>query len=733
MRSAVLLVAALLWTLTPSIASTAAFEPAPVEVSAQGVLRNAGSPLTRTSPLGTHALTVDPREGGFELLTVDLDVRSSGGATHRIAGVRGNDFLISDLGQVLVLETAESNNQPSALRVYNLAGGLAWERTIFSPMNPVLSTDGATLVLSHREGTLSVDLADFRERELPYMDLFAGGPGGLVAGVSYERGGAVLGFRGGEEIVATAPGGRPRRIAFGRNESEVFVLDAGKVSRIRIPGGDVATVYASRPGEELRDLRIDGDRILIGLRRMSPGRTAGEIVTVSAAGQIISRAAGPERLVPPPMDVPAGDDGIPWPLNPNMQHPVGNTYGEYQYYGGSPYPHPGVDVMGIAGQPVFAVRGGIVKAILTTSGEWHWRVAVGDEDTPGTCLGYLYAHLDQPTIAVDVGDPILPGQYLGDLVEWPIYGFHHCHFTRLEDSGATWDGVWLSVHNPHIDITNQSETEAPVFEPAIGSDLLAFCRNQTSTYLDPDALTGSVDVIAHVGDRILSSWVCAVQELRYTIYPAGMPQSPIVDDKLSVYFDMTCDTYASGEIDAFLMSLLYKDDGTCNTQGDYDYREFFHILTNSNGDTVYEPSDLNEAWDTTGLPDGGYVVKVKAIDVRGNVRADSMIVTTANGPIEVAETSTPSRRLLEPCVPNPAASVSSFAVNLLERGPVALMLYDASGRLVRTLHRGPLSAGRHAFSWDARDDLGRRVGPGSYFLRLESREGSGSQKVVLSR
>ena len=49
---------------------------------------------------------------------------------------------------------------------------------------------------------------------------------------------------------------------------------------------------------------------------------------------------------------------IPWPLAPNEQHEVGNTYGEFQNYGGSPYPHPGVDVMGADLSPVYAVNGG---------------------------------------------------------------------------------------------------------------------------------------------------------------------------------------------------------------------------------------------------------------------------------------------------------------------------------------------------------------------------------------
>jgi flagellar hook assembly protein FlgD len=43
-------------------------------------------------------------------------------------------------------------------------------------------------------------------------------------------------------------------------------------------------------------------------------------------------------------------------------------------------------------------------------------------------------------------------------------------------------------------------------------------------------------------------------------------------------------------------------------------------------------------------------------------------------------------------------------------------ILDLSGRAVRTLQSGALSAGEHPLSWDLKDDSGRRVAPGLYFL-----------------
>lgn len=107
----------------------------------------------------------------------------------------------------------------------------------------------------------------------------------------------------------------------------------------------------------------------------------------------------------------------------------------------------------------------------------------------------------------------------------------------------------------------------------------------------------------------------------------------MISDKLAVNFDMDLDTCQSGPVGPLLVDLLYKQDAVCQTYGDYDFREFFHIITNSDGDQVYEESDLLEAWDTTAVWDGNYVVQVTAADASGNSTTQSMVVTTVNGNI----------------------------------------------------------------------------------------------------
>jgi hypothetical protein len=74
---------------------------------------------------------------------------------------------------------------------------------------------------------------------------------------------------------------------------------------------------------------------------------------------------------------------------------------------------------------------------------------------------------------------------------------------------------------------------------------------------------------------------------------------------------------------------------------------------------------------------------------------------------------------IEAVRPQPARGVQAIVV--AAGGPVRLEIavFDAGGRRVRTLHRGPVEAGAHTFEWDGRDDGGAPVAPGVYFFRVD--------------
>ena len=56
-----------------------------------------------------------------------------------------------------------------------------------------------------------------------------------------------------------------------------------------------------------------------------------------------------------------------------------------------------------------------------------------------------------------------------------------------------------------------------------------------------------------------------------------------------------------------------------------------------------------------------------------------------------------------------------------------------SGARIRALLVGERRAGPHEVAWDGRDDRGRRVAAGAYFLRLRAGEASVTRKVLRIR
>ncbi|MGB3341797.1 MAG: FlgD immunoglobulin-like domain containing protein, partial [bacterium] len=62
---------------------------------------------------------------------------------------------------------------------------------------------------------------------------------------------------------------------------------------------------------------------------------------------------------------------------------------------------------------------------------------------------------------------------------------------------------------------------------------------------------------------------------------------------------------------------------------------------------------------------------------------------------------------------------------------ISLRIYDAAGRLVRTMASGKCEPGYYTRVWDVRDDLGRRVPAGVYFVRFEADDYQRTEKAVL--
>nr|MDA3813290.1 M23 family metallopeptidase [Candidatus Cloacimonadota bacterium] len=205
------------------------------------------------------------------------------------------------------------------------------------------------------------------------------------------------------------------------------------------------------------------------------------------------------------------------PLNygeEDFPFPIGNSYAEIQQYGDTPYLHPGVDFLGDDYQEVYAVHDGFVKAIITTGGDRYWRVAIANENTAVETEGYLYAHLNENSITVAVGDTVLAGELLGTLYPWGFADFTHIHFARVFCTGLEWFGDWWTTENSLLDVINIQDTIPPIFENAILNDKFAF-RTELGDYLNSINLYGEFDIIAKCHDFANTDWIIDVLDSSY--------------------------------------------------------------------------------------------------------------------------------------------------------------------------------------------------------------------------
>jgi flagellar hook assembly protein FlgD len=75
---------------------------------------------------------------------------------------------------------------------------------------------------------------------------------------------------------------------------------------------------------------------------------------------------------------------------------------------------------------------------------------------------------------------------------------------------------------------------------------------------------------------------------------------------------------------------------------------------------------------------------------------------------------------LEHARPNPFNPTTTIEFSVATEGHVTIRVFDAAGRVVRTLEDGHVTAGPHTTVWDGTTDSGERVASGVYFVRMEA-------------
>ena len=133
------------------------------------------------------------------------------------------------------------------------------------------------------------------------------------------------------------------------------------------------------------------------------------------------------------------------------------------------------------------------------------------------------------------------------------------------------------------------------------------------------------------------------------------------------------------------------------------------------------------------IPDGTYYVYTRITD-GGTVAGDWSTGTITIVPVTGVEKSTVAVPWsLLPSIPNPFNPHTLVRIQVPRASQVSWRIHDARGALVRTLVDGALPAGLHARIWDGRDDRGREVASGTYYMIVEGGGYRGRQKLTLLR
>jgi hypothetical protein len=84
-------------------------------------------------------------------------------------------------------------------------------------------------------------------------------------------------------------------------------------------------------------------------------------------------------------------------------------------------------------------------------------------------------------------------------------------------------------------------------------------------------------------------------------------------------------------------------------------------------------------------------------------------------------------------MPNPARARVAIRYTLDATRQTFLQVHDLTGRVVKTLCASSMQRGAYSVTWDGRDQAGRSLAHGVYFVRLTAGDYRATEKVVLQK
>ncbi len=444
-----------------------------------------------------------------------------------------------------------------------------------------------------------------------------------------------------------------KRIALARGGPVIRVEDFDP-PELELHPGDRAFLHTGKPGIEIRWsdaltwVDLHSARILLDARDVTSSfslRNWGAFYQVPASAPLrdgkhvlvvkVKDALGNLAVATSTFLVLDDAHRAPWPFAPtNQPHPVAHTHHQYQYYGGSPYFHHGIDIRVPARSAIYSPVGGKVVSLY-----WYGRkpyyFEVGIRDANG--FTWQFHHVDEPTVTQAVRDAYKKGSWIpagtkvGNIVYWPVkaYGmyFHHTHMNILDP-----DGRYV---NPIHFILKTNDTVKPTIKDVL------FTRNGSSVALNSPGgprpvLSGAIDIVAQAEDLEPG------QPYQRTIYLmewsvrglGGAAGHDVPFTPLWRFDSLPGGSNRNAYVDTIFQLSIYYNGYTHRTCGNYTCHTFYYNVTN----TVNGFPDKAGAWNTAArdpwgrplFPNGLYRVILRATDDRGNTALKMVDVEVKN-------------------------------------------------------------------------------------------------------
>jgi hypothetical protein len=126
---------------------------------------------------------------------------------------------------------------------------------------------------------------------------------------------------------------------------------------------------------------------------------------------------------------------------------------------------------------------------------------------------------------------------------------------------------------------------------------------------------------------------------------------------------------------------------------------------------------------------GAPAIGIGALKARDAVNRNVEVATSVLHTAPAAPTVT----ALEAAYPNPFRDATHLALSLARAGQMSVVVFGVDGRAVRTLAGGRWEPGVYRLDWDGRDDDGRPVAAGVYFVRMTTAHATTTRRVALVR